>query len=105
MSKCPKSPTGEHIPLAGQRGVPCYYCRRYFHPEEVNNEPWVEWIEPFGPKNEPVYCRVPRSTAIAHTRAAVPTGAVDTRNDEEAFEDFKVVHWAWDCDPPFREIK
>ena len=57
---------------------------------------WVEWIEPFGPANEPVYCCVPESTAIAAQKAAaaqIRAGFVYP-NDEEALMDFVVVHWA-----------
>ena len=28
-------------------------------------ERWIDWIEPFGPENQPVYMRVPESTAVA----------------------------------------
>jgi hypothetical protein len=59
------------------------------------DERWIEWIEPFGPNNEPVYCRVPPATAIASQRrvAEYPT-------DERALEDFMTVHWAARVPPP-----
>lgn len=57
---------------------------------------WVEWIEPFGPNNEPVFCRVLRETAIATqkvlTEKAKPGFIYET--DEQALDDFVVVHWA-----------
>ena len=50
---------------------------------------WIEWVEPFGPNNEPVYMRVEESTAIAVMKKMHPELA-----DQEALEDFIVVHWA-----------
>ena len=57
---------------------------------------WVEWIEPFGPDSEPVYCRVPETTAIACQKAS----ALQSQkkfvypDDETALDDFMVVHYA-----------
>lgn len=50
---------------------------------------WVEWIEPFGPDNEPVYMRVPETTAIAIMKQQHPYAT-----DADALDDFIVVHWA-----------
>jgi hypothetical protein len=50
---------------------------------------WVEWVEPFGPNNEPVYMRVADKTAIA-----VMKSLHKYESDEKAFEDFVTVHWA-----------
>jgi hypothetical protein len=30
---------------------------------------WIEWVEPYGPNNEPVYMRVTPETAIAKMRS------------------------------------
>ena len=59
------------------------------------NERWIEWIEPFGPSNEPVYCRIPVSTAVAHSKwCAAKISKYTYPNDEEALVDFMLVHWA-----------
>jgi hypothetical protein len=50
---------------------------------------WVEWIEPFGPNNEPVYLRVEASTAIAVMKEIHPE-----LTDDHALESFIVMHWA-----------
>lgn len=63
------------------------------------SEQWVEWIEPFGPSNEPVFMRVPRSTAIASARAAAHQALRYDLTDDQLFNDFMVVHWAEFCDP------
>jgi hypothetical protein len=55
---------------------------------------WVEWIEPFGPKSEPVYCRVPESTAIASMQDRARRKGHEYATDEEALTDFMVIHWA-----------
>jgi len=57
-------------------------------------ERWVEWIEPFGPNNEPVHCRVPESTAIAAAKHAASIHLHEYANDAEALTDFMTVHWA-----------
>ena len=59
------------------------------------DERWIEWIEPFGPNNEPVYMRVPASTAIAVAKKNWNTpGHVYYENDQDALDDFMVVNWA-----------
>ena len=55
----------------------------------MSNQRWVEWIEPFGPNNEPVYLRVPESTAIAQVKHVY-----GEMSDEDALEEFMVVKWA-----------
>jgi hypothetical protein len=55
---------------------------------------WVEWIEPFGPNNEPVYCRVEASTAIAVRKELAAKLNHVYVNDEDALLDFIAVHWA-----------
>lgn len=57
---------------------------------------WIEWIEPFGPKNEPVYCRVTPEVAIATARKSALTSPkhYEYTSDAEALEDFIIVHWA-----------
>ena len=56
---------------------------------------WIEWIEPFGPSNEPVYCRVKEATAIATQRAILKKArGIEYVSDRDALMDFIVVHWA-----------
>lgn len=50
---------------------------------------WIEWVEPFGPNNEPVYLRVTPETAIAHVQETYPD-----LNDKDALDEFIIVHWA-----------
>lgn len=65
------------------------------------NAKWVEWIEPMNKKGDPVYCRVRPEVAIQCSKeAAEKTGHVYT-NDQDAFEDFVVVHWAYIKPKPF----
>jgi hypothetical protein len=61
----------------------------------VNDTPerWIEWIEPYGPNSEPLYCRLPASTAIAVAKDRYAK-AVPYKDDEDALCDFMVVHWA-----------
>jgi hypothetical protein len=56
---------------------------------QTKDQQWVEWIEPFGPNNEPVYCRVTRETAIATQRRIH-----EYASDQDALDDFVTVHWA-----------
>jgi len=60
------------------------------------NAKWVEWIEPFGPNNEPVYCRVRPDVAISTAKHAALSAdsKYEYKRDQDAFEDFVVVHWA-----------
>lgn len=56
------------------------------------NEPterWVEWCEPFGPNNEPVYMHTKQSVVIAKMKQAHPE-----LTDEQALDEFLVVNWA-----------
>ena len=56
---------------------------------------WVEWIEPFGPNNEPVYMSCPASTAIAvQKEGARKTKGFQYETDMEALADFVAVNWA-----------
>jgi hypothetical protein len=60
------------------------------------SERWIEWIEPFGPNSEPVFCRVPESTAVAtqrHTAQGLER-PYTYATDEDALVDFMAVHWA-----------
>lgn len=50
---------------------------------------WIEWVEPFGPNNEPVYMRVTPRTAVTHMKAAYPT-----LSDQDALIEFICVYWA-----------
>lgn len=58
------------------------------------DEVWVEWVEPFGPNNEPVYMRVPASTAIAVSKTNAKNRGKSYPNDYQALEDFVAVHCA-----------
>lgn len=61
---------------------------------------WVEWIEPFNGNSDPVFCRVRPEVAIQTSKeAAVKTGYVYT-DDQDAFEDFVVVHWGYIISKP-----
>jgi hypothetical protein len=55
---------------------------------------WIEWIEPFGPNNEPVYCRVTEETAIAHQKKIGEHLKKPYLDDQRALEDFIIVRWA-----------
>src|SRR6185437_1127881 len=55
---------------------------------------YVEWIEPFGPKSEPVYCRVTIGVAVAVQRESVKSKGFVYDSDEQALEDFITVYWA-----------
>lgn len=61
----------------------------YTKPEQM-----VEWVEPFGPNDEPAFIRIARSTAIAQQKHSALLGGYVYNNDEEALIDFIVVHWA-----------
>ena len=52
---------------------------------------WVNWVEPFGPNNEPVYMRAQADTIIKKMKGDFPS-----RNytDDMALDDFVVIHWA-----------
>lgn len=64
---------------------------------------WVEWVEPFNEKSDPVYCRVRPEVAIETSKeAAAKTGHIYT-NDQDAFEDFVVVHWGYIIPKPTSE--
>lgn len=58
---------------------------------------WVEWIEPFGPNSEPVFCRVRPEVAIAVSKRTAGMINPDYvyESDQDAFEDFVIVHWAY----------
>lgn len=59
-------------------------------------ERWVEWVEPFGPNSEPVYCSIPESTAIAFMKDTLKKRRPNEKysSDERALEDFMAVYWA-----------
>lgn len=58
------------------------------------NGEWVDWVEPFGPNDEPVFMRVDRKTAIAMQKKVTEDSGHTYASDEQALEDFKTVHWA-----------
>ena len=61
---------------------------------------WIEWVEPFlsdvvNLDGDPVFCRVKPATAIAAQRySAMQAKNYDYPTDEQALEDFMIVHWA-----------
>ena len=57
-------------------------------------EVWIEWVEPFDKKANPVYMRVSKETAIAAQKEIAKKLNKPYSSDEEALEDFMVVHWA-----------
>lgn len=65
---------------------------QYAAAQAVPNKRWVEWVEPYGPNNAPVYKRVEDSTAIAIIQSIAAEKGM-TMTDEDAFEDFVTVHW------------
>ena len=58
---------------------------------------WLEWVEPFGPNNEPVFMRVPYATAIARSKANASANGHTYDNDEQALDDFRAVNWTNEC--------
>jgi hypothetical protein len=60
----------------------------------MSGECWIEWVEPFGPNNEPVYMRVSESTAIAAIKAVAAKRGHVYADDNDALEDFIAVNWA-----------
>ena len=67
--------------------------------ETAVSERWIEWVEPYGPNSEPLYLRLPASTAIAVAKNQ--WGAKSPyKDDEDALNDFMIVHWATFTDAP-----
>ena len=60
-------------------------------------ERWIDWIEPFGPENQPVYMRVPESTAVAVSKTIAASKGHTYANDQQALDDF--VTWAKVIEP------
>jgi hypothetical protein len=55
----------------------------------------IEWVEPFGPNSEPVYCRVSEKTAVATQRSSgMQAKGYVYASDKDALEDFMIVRWA-----------
>lgn len=57
---------------------------------------WIEWVEPWGILDEPVYCRVEAEAAIKvqkFTANQAKPGFV-YESDEDALLDFMTIHWA-----------
>lgn len=59
---------------------------------------YVEWIEPFdtlpdGTTIGPVYCRLAVDQAILHRKNQVRGTDFTYESDEQALDDFLVVHW------------
>lgn len=69
---------------------------RASQPSPESGLAWIEWVEPFGPNNEPVFFRVPPETAIAVQKATAKQANPDFvyPSDQAALDDFIVVHWA-----------
>ena len=57
-------------------------------------ERWIDWIEPFGPENQPVYMCVPESTATVVSKTIAASKGHTYANDQQALDDFVTVHWA-----------
>lgn len=55
---------------------------------------WVEWEEPFDNTGHILVLRVPVEAAIITARATAASRGYIYENDEQALEDFMVVHWA-----------
>lgn len=56
---------------------------------------WIEWVEPFGPNDEPVYMCISESTAIATQKyIALQNKKFIYSDDAAALGDFMIVHWA-----------
>lgn len=62
----------------------------------VSTVRWIEWIEPFGDGNEAVIMRALPSDVAAVQRKREPR----YETDEQAIDDFMVVHWAQYVDYP-----
>ena len=56
---------------------------------------WITWVEPFAPSNEAVYCTISEKTAVEVQRSIH-----EYETDEQALEDFMIVHWARFCNSP-----
>jgi hypothetical protein len=57
--------------------------------KRYSQKTWLEWVEPFGKDNGPVYMRVSPKTAISHIKQIHPE-----LSDEQALNEFIVVYWA-----------
>jgi hypothetical protein len=73
----------------------CDVCKERLKPKKI----WIEWIEPFGPNGESVYCRVTPETAIAQMKYAATfsnagKAGFKYATDQEALDDFMIGHWA-----------
>lgn len=62
---------------------------------------WLTFVEPFTKEKAlPVYCFIDEETAIeAQKEAAAQSGHIYESN-EDALDDFRVVHWASWCKEP-----
>lgn len=58
-------------------------------------ERWIEWVEPYGPNDEPVYMRVTAETAIAKQKVQAAKWEYVYQNDEQALEDFLTINYGW----------
>jgi len=61
---------------------------------------WVQWVEPFGPSSEPVYCRVSEEVAKAVAKQTAEKNNHTYETEEQMLVDFMVVHWADFCEAP-----
>lgn len=59
-----------------------------------SEEDMVEWVEPFGPDDQPAFIRVAKSTAVAYQKHNASIKKYTYETDEDALIDFMVVHWA-----------
>ena len=61
---------------------------------------WIEWVEPFDPEGNPLFCKIASSTAISAQKRSAESAKPGFKyeSDEAALEDFKIVHWATESD-------
>lgn len=69
-------------------------------------EQWVEWVEPYGPNDEPCWRRTSAQTAIKVAKLVAAKHNHTYQSDEQALADFMAVHWAMFCPKePSNEVR
>jgi hypothetical protein len=78
----------------------CFRCGAAVHTGDcqVEEDPFIEWVEPLDTGSDPVYSRARRSHIAKMRRRLEPR----YESDEQAVEDFMIVHWAWYVTDPTR---
>lgn len=71
----------------------CFRCGAdpHYGKCKVPDNPFIEWVDPLANGKEPVYSRARFSDIAAVRRRQEPR----YKSDEQAVEDFMVVHWAY----------